>query len=140
MLKRAQFYYRNPCSTYEEAKSFLEDHGILVEARDLIKNPLRPNEIRSILRNFDTKHFIDSSSSAFKKAKLDENIPPRDELFDMMIEYPELLRHPIITCGRLMTVGAGRKQLIAMFQISVSDNGSDREEEKVKTRAFKGRK
>jgi hypothetical protein len=29
-----------------------------------------------------------------------------------------------------MTIGAGRQQLIDMFQLSVSDNGSGREKEK----------
>ncbi len=126
MLKRANFYYRNPCPVCEEAKTFLEDQGILLEARDLGKMPFKKEEIKGILRNFEAKHFIDPTSAAFTKAKLDKKMPSRKELIDLIEQYPELLRHPIVTAGRLLTVGAGRKQLIDMFQLTVSDNGSGR--------------
>jgi len=137
MLKRAQFYYHNPCSACEEAKSFLEDNGVILEARDLDQKPLLKHEIREILRNFDTKHFLDSASPSYTKVKLDKKMPPRGELFEMLEKHPDLLKHPIVVYGRLITVGAGRKQLIDMFQITVSNNGSDKEKEKVEEKAAK---
>lgn len=130
MLKKAKFYYRNPCPTCEEAKIFLEEQGVSVATRDLKKEPFNKIELSGILRYFDFKHFIDTTAAVYEKAGFDKKTPPREELLDMFIKHPELLRHPIIVCGRLMTIGAGRQQLIDMFQLSVSDNGSGRGKEK----------
>ncbi len=130
MSRRAQFYYRNPCPACEEAEKFLGEHDILVVVRDLKKEPFNRIELGHILRHFDFKHFIDSSGAVYKKVKLDNSIPPREELLDLFVKYPDLLKYPIIVSGRLMTIGSGRQQLIDMFQLSVSDNGSGREKEK----------
>jgi len=124
MLKRAQLYYRNPCSVCEEAKSFLEDHGVIVLARNIIEKPLDKDELDGILGYHDPKHFLDSASPNYAKQKLDKNIPLRGELLNIIEKHPDLLRQPIVVSGRLMTVGSNRKQLIQMFQLTVSDNGS----------------
>ena len=129
MLKRAQLYFRNPCPGAEEAKSFLEEHGVLVMERDISKKPLTKKELVMILGYHDPKHYLDTASSTFTKKKLDKKLPSRNELMDMILETPDLLRNPIILSGRLMTIGNSRKQLIDMFQISVSGNGSGEKEE-----------
>ena len=56
-------------------------------------------------------------------------MPSRNELMEMIMETPDLLRNPIILSGRLMTIGNSRQQLIDMFQISVSGNGSGHKDE-----------
>lgn len=124
MLKRAQFYFRNPCPGAEEAKEFLEEHGVLVVERDIDKRPLVKRELTAILGYLDPRHYLNTASPAYTKNKLDENLPPRNELLQLILEHQDLLRHPIITSGRLVTIGNNRQQLIEMFQIKVSGNGS----------------
>lgn len=124
MLKRAQFYFRNPCPGAEETKEFLEEHGVIVAERDMLKRPLTKRELSTILGYLDPRHYLNSASPAYKKHKLDQNLPPHNELLDLILENPDLLRNPIITTGRLVTIGNNRQQLIEMFQIKVSGNGS----------------
>jgi arsenate reductase-like glutaredoxin family protein len=123
-------YFRNPCPGAEEAKEFLEEHGVLVMERDIGKKPLSKRELSSILGYQNPKYYLNTASPAYEKEKLDKSLPPRDELLERVTKNPELLRVPIITSGRLMTIGNNRQQLIDMFQIRVSDNGSDEEEKK----------
>jgi arsenate reductase-like glutaredoxin family protein len=117
-------YYRNPCAACEDAKRFLEDHGVFVKVRDLTQDPLRKDELSTLLGFHDPRHLIDPLSPSFEKTKLDENMPPREELLKMFMEHPDLLRHPIVLSGRLMTIGFNRQQMIEMFQLTVSNNGS----------------
>lgn len=124
MVKRAHLYYRNPCPGAEEAKSFLEEHGVLVIIRDIAKNPLTKKELSFILGYLDPRHYLDTASSVYRKSRLDKALPPREDLFALIAEHPELLKHPIILAGRLITIGNNRRQLIEMFQLPVSDNGS----------------
>ncbi|NMC44763.1 MAG: hypothetical protein GYA46_12660 [candidate division Zixibacteria bacterium] len=124
MQKRAQFYYRTPCLVCEEAKSFLEGHGVIVTARDLNEKPLRRDELTSLVGYLDPRHYLDMTAAAYRKNKLDKQMPARAELLELVEANPELLRHPIIVAGRLVTIGSNRQQLIEMFQLTVSDNGS----------------
>jgi arsenate reductase-like glutaredoxin family protein len=128
MLKRAQLFYRNPCPGAEDAKKFLEENGVVVVERDISQKPLTRKELGVMLGFHNPKHYLDSTSSVFSKKKLDKNIPSRSELLDLIMENPELLRNPIILAGRLMTIGSNRQQLIDMFQIKISGNGSGQSE------------
>lgn len=124
MLKRAQMYCRKSNSSCEEAISFLEENGVLVSIRDMDKNPLTRKELHRILGYQNPKYYLDKTSPIYNKKKLDSRMPSREELLDMIVEHPELLRYPIIQSGRLMTIGVGKKQMVEMFQIASSDNGS----------------
>jgi len=127
MLKRAQFYFRNPCPGAEDAKSFLEEHGVLVMERDIEKKPLSKRELSDILGYQNPKYYLNTAAPAYEEEKLDKVLPPRDKLMEMLSANPQLLRSPIITSGRLVTIGSNRQQLIDMFQIKISDNGSGEE-------------
>ena len=123
-MKRAQLFVKQKCPTCEEAKAFLIEHGVLVTERDIIKKPLNRNELRSIVGYHDPRYYLDSASASFKKNKLDAKTPSREEVINLITDNPDLLKHPIIVSGRLMTIGSNRQQMIDMFQLTVSDNGS----------------
>lgn len=125
MQKRAQMLYRNPCTICEDAKKFLEDHGVIVKVRDLTREPMKRRELTMLLGFHDPRHYLDVMSPTFEKEHLDTQLPSQTELMAMLEEHPELLRHPIVMCGRLMTIGFNRQQMIEMFQLTMSGNGSN---------------
>lgn len=129
MLRKAQFYYRNQCSVCEETKAFLEENGVSLNTRDLIQNPLRRDELLTVLGNHDSKYYLDISSPSYEQLKLDSSFPSHNELMAMIESHPDLLRHPIIFYGRLMTIGANRRQLIDMFHLTISKNGTEEREQ-----------
>ncbi len=124
MQKRAQLYYRSDCKSCLDAKDFMEDHGVLVVVRDIEKKPLTKKEISSIVGYLDPKHYVDPSAPGFSENKLDQHMPSREELLKIISENQDMLRIPIIVSGRLKIIGSGRKQIIDMLQLSVSDNGN----------------
>jgi regulatory protein spx len=107
----------------------LEGNGVSLKARDLIQSPLRRSELDNILGNHDPKYYLDMTSPSYEQLKLDSSLPPRNELLAMIESHPDLLRHPIIFYGRLMTIGANRRQLITMFHLTVSENGAEEREQ-----------
>jgi len=129
MLKRAQFYYRDKCSVCEETKNFLEENDVSLSVRDLIKVPLRRDELNTVLGNHDPKYYLDISSPSYEELKLDKSLPPRNELMAMIESHPDLLRHPIVFYGRLMTIGSNRRQLIDMFHLTISKKGAEEQEQ-----------
>lgn len=124
MIKRAQLFFRNPCSKCEDTIKFLEENGVVVSTRNVDKEPLSKNELAAVLGHLNPKHYIDPDSPTYKNRRFNGNLPDRDELFNIIEENPDLLRHPIVVAGRLLTIGSNRQQLIDMLQLTVNGNGS----------------
>jgi len=125
MPKRAFMYYRMPCARSEEILRFLEDNGVTVSARDIGKQPLTKNELASIVGHLNPKHYVNPGSPAFAEHNMDEKLPPREELFEIIEQSPDLLRYPIVVTGRLMTIGSNRRQLVDMLQLNVGRDAID---------------
>ena len=106
-----------------EIKKFLEQQDLKLQIRDLATKPLEAHEIAALIRHFDLKHFLNTSSKAYTKKKLDQTTPDRNEIIQLMAEDNDLIKKPIIVAGRLMVVGPNRHKIIQMLQIR--PNGSD---------------
>ncbi len=106
-----------------EIKEFLEQADLKLKIHDLATKPLEADEIAALIRHFDLKHFLNTSSKTYTKNKLDKTITERDEIIQLMADDNDLIKKPIIVSGRLMVVGPNRRKIMEMLQIR--PNGSD---------------
>jgi arsenate reductase-like glutaredoxin family protein len=123
MLKRVDFYAYPDDPSCEEVRQFLKSQELDIHVRDLKTRPLGVEELTKLMRHFETKHFVNISSKAFKKHQLDQGLPPRPELINLIATDNDLLKKPIIVAGRLMTVGCNRQKIMEMLQIK--SNGAE---------------
>ena len=123
MQKRVDIYTHPDDSSCHEVMQFLRTQEFDLRVRDLSDRPLTSVEISLLIKHFDTKHFINTASKAFKKHHLDKMMPTRQELIQMLAADNELLRMPIIVSGRLMTVGCNRQKIMEMLQIKSNGSG-----------------
>lgn len=123
MRRRVELYMTPGNSDCTDAKEFLEKQDLYLNVRDLATKPLDEAELSKLIRYFDMKHFLNTSSKAYASNKLDKFLPSRQEVLAMIAEDNDLLRKPIIVSGRLMVVGANRRKLMEMLQIK--SNGDD---------------
>jgi len=123
MLKKVLLYTDLEDSQCNEVRTFLESQEIDLRVIDLRDKPLNCIQVAELIRHFNLKHFLNTDSQAFRKNKLDKNLPPRPEVFELMAGDNDLIRKPIIVSGRLMTVGCNRLKIMEMLQIK--QNGSD---------------
>jgi len=106
-----------------EIKEFLEQQDLKLLIRDVEIKPLVVDEIAELVRHFNLKHFLDTSSKIYTKKKLDKILPDRREVIQLMADDNNLIKKPIVVVGRLMVVGANRQKVMEMLQIK--SNGSD---------------
>lgn len=125
--KRAKFYSYGDDTMCVETKEFIEKAGVLLEIRDIEKQPLTERELSYLFRFIDIKHFLNTYSDSYEKYRLDKNLPPREKIIELMAQDHTLIRRPIIQTARLLTVGCDRKKISEMLQISA--NGSQPQEE-----------
>jgi len=86
----------------------------LVE-RDYARQPLTTAEIRTIFGEDEMLPFLNSRHATFKDRGFAAQLPPRDELFSMIIAEPNLLRRPIVRKGRQSVIGFDRDALRSLL-------------------------
>ena len=101
-----------------ETRKFLEEAGVVLNIRDLEKNPMSPYELMGILGHLDAKHFINPLSESFAKHNLGERIPPREQLVELIAQDITLLKRPIIKTTRLLTVGCDTDKISEMLRLN----------------------
>jgi regulatory protein spx len=123
--KRATFLSYDDDSLCAETREFIEEAGILLDERDIKKNPLSEQEVRSIIGHYNPKHFLNVLSKSYDKHNLGEKVPPQHELAKLIAEDPTLLRRPIIQTSRLVTFGCDKKSIAQMLQIGSNNNSNN---------------
>ena len=126
-VKRARFYTTEKDERCIDARKFIEDAGIILDVRDIEKNPLSVDELSALYGYCDMSHFVDQMSKAYTEHGLDKKFPERDKLLELMAADHSLIRQPIIKSTRLMMVGCNKNKIAEMLQIGQNGSG-DREQ------------
>ncbi len=116
--KRATFYTFANDTICHDAKQFIEDSGVLLTVRKLDENPLTVFELKNLIGHIDVKHFLNTAAPEYTKLNIAEILHDRKALFQLIADNNSLLRRPIITTIRLITIGCDKKRLAEMLQIS----------------------
>lgn len=101
-----------------EILKYIGDAGIMVKARDLKKDPMSEIELGRLFGHVPFNHFLNQASPSYQEAKLDQGLPERQEMLQMIAKDPTLLRRPIISTSRMFVVGCDKKKIAEMLQIN----------------------
>ena len=126
-FKRAQYLTYGDDGLCAETRKFIEDAGVLLDVRDISKNPLSEVELSNLIGHIPIKHFLNSLSDSYKKYRLDKHLPDREDILRLMAKDHTLLRRPIIRAARLLTIGCDKRKIADMLHIGpdghVSNDG-----------------
>ncbi|MEG2326582.1 MAG: transcriptional regulator Spx [Enterococcus sp.] len=108
-----ELYSSSSCTSCRKAKLWLEKQGLTVIERNIINEPLNEAEIQRILclTEFGTDEIISTRSKVYAKLALDFDTLTLSELVKIMVEYPNLLRRPIITDGKKLQIGYNEEEI-----------------------------
>lgn len=109
-----------------ETRAFIEEAGVLLDFRDLDKNPMSKDEIGKLLGHLNMSHFVNPMSESYTKLGFDKGLPDREKVLEAMAEDNTLLKRPIIVTIRLLTIGNDRQKISSMLQLSSNGNSQDR--------------
>ncbi len=111
-----KLYVSPSCTSCRKAKSWLEEHGLEYEEKNIFHDPLTRDEIKEILMLTDegTEEIISYRSQAYKNLDVDIDTLSMSELLDLFIEEPSLIRRPIIMDDRRLQIGYNEEE-IRMF-------------------------
>ena len=111
-----KLYVSPSCTSCRKAKSWLEEHDLGYEEKNIYHEPLSKDEIKEILMLTDegTEEIISYRSQAYKDLEVDIDTLSMNDLLELFIEEPSLIRRPIILDDRRLQIGYNEEE-IRMF-------------------------
>ena len=110
--KSVNFLQKSTCATCRKARKFLENRGVHLHYRDLVKERLSAAELQKLIGKHDHEDFLNPRSEIFQKKKMKDNPPSRREAISLMAKNPDLIRRPVIVAGGRVVVGYDENGMI----------------------------
>ena len=86
-------------------------HGLEVTDRDFFKDTLSESEIRDLASMVGTENIFARRSPSLKKIGLSDKELSDDEMINLMLQEPKLVRRPLFKVGNKLMVGGGSSSL-----------------------------
>lgn len=97
-----QIFGTKKCADTRKAERFFKERGIKVQSVDLREKGISPGELRNIARSVPMEELIDTEGKEYERLNLKYI---RHNIEEKLLEYPLLLRTPVVRLGNQATVG-----------------------------------
>lgn len=88
----------------QKAERFFKERRVAYQRVDVLRYGIGRRELESVAAAVGLDVLCDRQSKAFRESVI-AYTQSRDAILDGLMEKPQLLRLPIVRCGRLATVG-----------------------------------
>lgn len=109
------------CTSCRKARAWLINHEVAFDERNIITSPLTHDELMNILSHTEngTEDIISTRSKVFQKLNIDVDNLTIEELIQLISEYPNLLRRPIIMDNKHMQIGFNEDEIRAFCLVTI---------------------
>jgi Spx/MgsR family transcriptional regulator len=113
--RSVEIYVHPTCTGCRRAEEFLRAQGIEYQRRDYFSQRFTREELVQLLERtgLSPRELLSTRSRAYRELGLEEREVSDDELIDLMVREPGLLRRPVVVIDRVVVVGSDRKRLAA---------------------------
>ncbi len=94
-----EIYVKKTCKTCQKAEKKLSELGVSFHRYDMFKEPVLTEEkLREFIKKAGVRpsDILRKRDPMYKKLGLHEQLPSDDELIRLMIQYPGLIKRPIV--------------------------------------------
>lgn len=114
-------YTTASCSSCRKAKAWLEEHQIDYTEKNIVSNSLTVDELKSILRLTEdgATEIISTRSKTFQELNINIEALSLNEFYKLIIEYPQMLRRPIMLDKKRLQVGFNEEEIRKFLPRSV---------------------
>lgn len=104
-----KFYHYPRCGTCRKAAKWLADHGVEVEAVDIVESPPSRSRLRDLHRRSgrELKAFFNTSGQSYRDGGFKEKLGSMTEarMLDALAADGKLIKRPILDTGDQVIVG-----------------------------------
>lgn len=106
-------YLSPSCTSCRKARAWLEKHKVPFIEHNILTQPLTHDDVMKILSKTEngTEDIISTRSKVFQKLDVDVDNLTVNQLIDLIAQFPNLLRRPIITDERRLQIGFNEDEI-----------------------------
>ncbi|PEJ59056.1 MULTISPECIES: transcriptional regulator SpxA [unclassified Bacillus (in: firmicutes)] len=106
-------YVTPSCTSCRKAKAWLDEHNIEYSVKNIMNESITLEEIKSILRMTETgtDEIISNKSKTFQELNINIESLPLNELYQLIINNPKMLRMPIIQDEKRLQIGYNEEEI-----------------------------
>ena len=110
-------YLSPSCTSCRKARAWLQNHQVPYAEHNILTQPMTADDLRHILAKTEngTEDIISTRSKVFQKLAVDVDNLTINELLQLVTEYPNLLRRPIITDPKHLQIGFNEDEIRAFL-------------------------
>ncbi|MEK1833502.1 transcriptional regulator SpxA [Priestia megaterium] len=110
-------YTTTSCTSCRKAKAWLEENQIDYIERNISHDPLKEDEIKSILSMTEegTDEIISTRSKILQKLNIEIDKLSLQELYKLLRTYPTILKRPIIQNEEMLQIGYKEEEIRAFI-------------------------
>ena len=110
-------YLSPSCTSCRKARVWLERHNVPYTEHNILTQPMTTEDLREILSKTEngTEDIISIRSKIFQKLAIDLDELTMNELIELITQYPNLLRRPIIKDKQLLQIGFNEDEIRAFL-------------------------
>lgn len=108
-----KLYIASSNGSSRNARAWFQRHHIPFTERNIIAQPLQPNEIKRLLRMTEngTEDLISTRAKIFSKLQLDLETISTSELIALIAQHPDLLKRPIMFDEKRLQIGYNEEDI-----------------------------
>ena len=117
-MGKPEIYLYSSCTSCRKAEELLHEKGVEATRRDYFRNRFSRDELVDVLQRAHVTPFdvLSTRSRPYKELDLANRTVTSDELVDLMVEHPQLLKRPLIIKNGRATVGFNRSAIEALIE------------------------
>ena len=115
MTAKVDFYCWVKWNTCRKAKEFLSQKNVEINERDFFKNLFNREEIEELLQGRPASEMFNFRSPSFKKLGMEREKLSDNELIDLMLKEPRLVRRPVVRIGDKVHFNADKSVLESLI-------------------------
>jgi arsenate reductase (glutaredoxin) len=113
-MSKLTIYDYSKCGTCRSAIKWLKSAGNEVESIPLFETPPSPDELKELIRRsgLNIRKWFNTSGEVYKEQGLKDVVPGlgEDEMIRLLASNGRLIKRPIVTDGKAVTVGFKEEQ------------------------------
>lgn len=114
-----KFYCIKTCGTCKRAKKWLEEHGLSFQEIDLKETAPSKEELLFAMEmsKLELKKFFNTSGQLYREMNIKEKATSltREEVADLLVSYPMLIKRPLLIEGNKVLVGFSQENYLGLL-------------------------
>lgn len=94
--KRVVFYEKTGCAGNKKQKELLKSHGVEFEVKSLLDTKWTKESLNSFFEGLDKEKIVNQFAPQVKKGEINISKLSKDELVELMLDEPILIKRPLI--------------------------------------------